>query len=73
MRKLRSCLALLSSNGSQAPAPRGSGPMSAEVAQRLKSWVSQMELVDETEMGTALSLAPSPDYKDLVLDSEVAW
>lgn len=41
--------------------------------QRTNSWRSQIELADELEMGTAISLAPSPDSEDLILDSELAW
>lgn len=34
--------------------PRGLSPMSAEAAWRLKSWGSQMDLVDEFETGFLL-------------------
>lgn len=49
-------------------ASRGSGPASAEVAWKLKSWGSQMDLVDEFESGSALSLAQLAESKDCVFD-----
>lgn len=65
LKKLRSCLALFS------PAPHGLGPGSAEVALRLWSWGSQVELADAVfETDTTLSLAFSPSSEGFVLDSE---
>lgn len=66
MRKLHSHLALFSRDGSQASAPHGLGPVSA--VRWLKSWGLQMELADEFETGSSLSLALITE--DLVLDSE---
>lgn len=57
MRNLRSYLTLFDYKGNSISAPCCSSPASAEAARRLRSWGSQMELLEEPKMGPALSLA----------------
>lgn len=59
VRKLHLRLALFTGDGSQASVPRGSGPVAAEAAWRLRSWGLQVELEDDLEKGKYLSRASS--------------
>lgn len=45
-------------------------PTSAKAAWQLKPWCSQMDLVDEFETGSSLSLAQSTECEERVLDPE---
>lgn len=53
--KLYSHRALFNDNGRPATASRGSGPVAAETAQRLRSWGSQIVLAEGFETGIPLS------------------
>lgn len=55
MRNLRSHLALFSRDSVQPSVPRSSRPATAEANRKLKSWGSQMVLVDEFESYEHLS------------------
>lgn len=63
-------LALFNDEGHFVSAPHGSGPVSTEAAHRLRSRGSQMEQLEESETGPALSLAFSTDSEGLVQDLE---
>ncbi|ROK35587.1 hypothetical protein DPX16_17330 [Anabarilius grahami] len=66
---LCSLLAMFIESG-QAHAPHGLGPRSAKVAQRLRLWRSQLELVEELEAASALSRPSSTSSSALARDSE---
>ncbi len=50
MKKLRSCLSLFSRKEGQPSASRDSGPTAAEARRRMKSWGSQLDLENESEL-----------------------
>lgn len=64
---LHSCLVKFHESG-QARASRGVGPASAEAAHRLRSWGSQLELVEEFEMASGLSQPSSAISSALTRD-----
>ncbi len=64
--KLRSRISLFSRELGQSSAPRGSGPAAAEVARRLRSWGSQMELADESVGGMNISRSSAADESKLL-------
>ncbi len=64
--KLRSRMSLFSRELGQSSAPRGSGPAAAEVARRLRSWGSQMELTDESAVGINISRSAAADESKLL-------
>lgn len=65
-----SCLALFNGNESLVSAPFSSGPVTAEAAQQVQSWGSEIELVEEFEMGVSFCQTSPANSVALRLDPE---
>ncbi len=66
MKKLRSRLSLFSRKEGQPSASHDSGPTAAEARMRMKSWGSQLDLVDELERDRPFSSASAENQSELL-------
>ncbi len=67
MKKLRSRLSLFSRKEGQPSASRDSGPTAAEARRRMKSWGSQLDLVDELERDRPFSRTSAENKSELLV------
>ncbi len=66
MKKLRSRLSLFSRKEGQPSASRNSGPTTAEARRRIKSWGSQLDMVDELERDRSFSCVSAKKESELL-------
>ncbi len=66
MKKLRSRLSLFSRKEGQPSASHNSGPTTAEARRRIKSWGSQLDMVDELERDRSFSCVSAKKESELL-------